>query len=615
MTAQVLSRSKRGIQAAILAAGLFLAHVALTQVTGYDVTASGFSGFQFNAGALNPPLQLHRGRSYNFNIGTGPSHPFWIKTAQVVGSGSAYNSGIGGVGNGQTAGTMTFTVPQDAPDTLFYICGIHSNMTGTITVLPAPRAHDFDGDGRSDIFWRNSSTGENYLYPMDGTAILPAEGYVRTVAQQAWQVAGIGDFDGDGKADLLWRNASTGENYVYFMDGKTIKPTEGYLRTVPDPDWKVAGVGDLDRDGKADILWRNSATGENYVYPMDGLAILGTEGYLRTVADQAWKVVGTGDFNGDGRTDILWRNSSTGENYVYPMNGLAILGTEGYLRTVADQAWKVAGTADFNGDGKTDILWRNSGTGENYLYPMDGLAILGTEGYLRTVADQNWKVQATGDYDGSGKADIFWRNGATGETYFYLMDGVAIAAEGYGRNVPLAWSVAGPGGPGAPQSCAELGSPQLLANGNFDAGPTSHWVQASEFPLIVGIGDLPILPHTSPYAAWLGGLESKIDSLYQAIAVPVQAGQLTISGRLWIATQESASVFDTFNLSIRSTGNALLETPLVRSNLDSVESWVPFQVSAAGNYAGSTVRLHLTSTNDSSFVTNFFVDTLSVTCN
>src|SRR5207237_353082 len=81
--------------------------------------------------------------------------------------------------------------------------------------------------------------------------------------------------------------------------------------------------GDFNGDGKADILWRNFATGQNYVYLMDALNIAG-EGYLRTVADQGWKVVGIGDFDGDAKADILWRNSATGQNYLYPMNGTAI---------------------------------------------------------------------------------------------------------------------------------------------------------------------------------------------------------------------------------------------------------------------------------------------------
>src|SRR5204862_2024335 len=147
-------------------------------------------------------------------------------------------------------------------------------------------------DAKSDILWRNQGaggTGQNYLYPMDGTQILPSEGYLRTVADLNWTIAGTGDFDGDGKADILWRNSSTGENYIYFMDGTTIKPTEGFIRTVADLNWKVAGVGDFDGDGKDDILWRNSATGENYIYLMNGTAIL-AEGDLRQVADLNWKI-------------------------------------------------------------------------------------------------------------------------------------------------------------------------------------------------------------------------------------------------------------------------------------------------------------------------------------
>ena len=265
---------------------------------------------------------------------------------------------------------------------------------------------------------------------------------LRTVADQNWQIAGIGDFDGDGKADILWRNSSTGENYVYLMNGTTIAG-EGYIRTVADQNWQVVGLGDFNGDGKADILWRNASTGENYLYPMNGTTILGTEGYIRTVADQNWQVAGVGDFNGDGKADILWRNASAGENYLCPMNGTAILGTEGYIRTVADLNWKVAGVGDFNGDGKADILWRNASTGENYLYPMNGATILGTEGYIRTVADLNWKVGGVGDFNGDGKADIVWRNRSTGENYVYLMNGTTIAGEASLRTVvDLNWQVA-----------------------------------------------------------------------------------------------------------------------------------------------------------------------------
>src|SRR5437667_5671258 len=153
---------------------------------------------------------------------------------------------------------------EGAVPALFGEVRINSTVPLGSNAIRRPLA-DVSGDGHSDVLWRNTLTGENYLYPMNGTQILAGEGYLRTVADPNWTVAGIGDFDGDGRADILWSNTSTGQNYIYFMDGTTIKPTEGFIRTVADQSWQVAGIGDFDGDGKDDILWRNSATGENYI--------------------------------------------------------------------------------------------------------------------------------------------------------------------------------------------------------------------------------------------------------------------------------------------------------------------------------------------------------------
>jgi hypothetical protein len=336
---------------------------------------------------------------------------------------------------------------------------------------PVPVRGDFNGDGKADILWRNTATGENYLYLMNGKTIA-GEGYLRTVPDQNWKVAGIGDFNGDGRADVLWRNSATGENYIYLMNG-TVISGEGYVRTVADQNWQVAGVADFDGDGKDDILWRNGATGENYIYLMNG-TVISAESYLRTVADQSWLVAGVGDLDGDGKADIVWRNSATGENYAYFMDGLAIKPSEGYLRTVGDLNWRIAGVADFDGDGADDILWRNAATGENYLYPMKGRAIKSTEGYVRTVADTQWQLKGTRDYDGDGKADILWRHAASGENYLYPMDGTTIKpAEGYLRNVAQPdWQIQNP--PSATvlgQASEASGTPALMpTNGCVHSG-------------------------------------------------------------------------------------------------------------------------------------------------
>src|SRR3989449_106838 len=202
--------------------------------------------------------------------------------------------------------------------------------------LPPCAPMDFDGDCKSDVLWRNSATGEDYLWLMNGRTIATG-GYLRTVGDPAWQIVGTGDFDGDGKADILWRNAVTGQNYIYLMNGLTIA-SEGSVNVVdPVSGWQVQGIGDFDGDGRDDVLWRNLATGENYIWLMNGSTIA-SGGLLRTVADQAWQVKGIGDFDGDGKADILWRNTVTGEDYAYFMNGSAIA-SEGPLNTAADLYW------------------------------------------------------------------------------------------------------------------------------------------------------------------------------------------------------------------------------------------------------------------------------------
>lgn len=97
----------------------------------YSVVNSGSSSYTI-AGSTNPTLTLIKGFTYYFNV-SATGHPFWIKTSAVTGTGSSYSSGV--TNNGVDSGTVAFTVPFDAPSTLYYICQFHGGMVGTITVL------------------------------------------------------------------------------------------------------------------------------------------------------------------------------------------------------------------------------------------------------------------------------------------------------------------------------------------------------------------------------------------------------------------------------------------------------------------------------------------------
>ena len=79
----------------------------------------------------SPTLYLHRGMEYKFTI-SASGHPFYIKTADVGGTGSQYTNGV--TNNGTQLGTLTFEVPMDAPEKLYYVCQYHSGMTGEIII-------------------------------------------------------------------------------------------------------------------------------------------------------------------------------------------------------------------------------------------------------------------------------------------------------------------------------------------------------------------------------------------------------------------------------------------------------------------------------------------------
>ena len=156
------------------------------------------------------------------------------------------------------------------------------------TILLTGFIMDFDGDGKADILWRHAGTGEAALWLMSGETI-SSSAYLPTISDMNWQIMGIGDFDGDGKADILWRHAATGEAALWLMSGETIS-SSAYLPTISDMNWQIMGIGDFDGDGKADILWRHAGTGEAALWLMSGETI-SSSAYLPTISDMNWQIM------------------------------------------------------------------------------------------------------------------------------------------------------------------------------------------------------------------------------------------------------------------------------------------------------------------------------------
>lgn len=286
---------------------------------------------------------------------------------------------------------------------------------------------DLDGDGKADLFWRNTSTGLNYRWLMDGYWPSSIE-MLNEVDDDGWQVVAIADFDADGDSDVFWRHAVTGQNYVYLMQDGAIAQA-GVLNEAG-TGWYVAGTGDLNGDGKADVLWRNSVMDEGYLYLMNGLQIAGA-GPLRPVSSQ-WTLAGTGDVDLDGNADVIWQHDG-GDIYVWRMNGLTIA-SEGRLASV-DPTSRIVGVGRLNAaDGNADLLLRDEVTGAVRVYLLRNDTVWWSY-LLSIISDPQWQIEAVGDFNGDAVADIVWRH-ASGQNYMHILTGTPGGGQYYGYEMP-----------------------------------------------------------------------------------------------------------------------------------------------------------------------------------
>jgi Subtilase family/FG-GAP-like repeat len=310
--------------------------------------------------------------------------------------------------------------------------------------------HDFNADGTSDILWRNTN-GDTAIWLM--SAIPSGGALVLSVSQfgiidNSWQIVGQRDFNGDGNADLLWSNTN-GDTSIWLMTS-VMTPNGPQLQVLSTNDlgfvgngWSIVGTGDFNGDGFGDILWRN-ANGDTSIWLMTGN---GTQVQVLSTNDlglvpTSWSVAQTGDFNGDGTADILWHNMN-GDTSIWLMTGTA---TQVQVSSVTDfglvpTSWNIAGTGDFNGDGYTDILWHNT-NGNTSIWLMTAS---GTQVQVSSTTDlgfvpTSWSVAVTGDFNGDGTSDILWRN-TNGDTSIWYMNGTLVSSISGMGVVPTSWLI------------------------------------------------------------------------------------------------------------------------------------------------------------------------------
>ncbi len=245
-----------------------------------------------------------------------------------------------------------------------------------------------------------------------------------SVSSRLLRSAVKGDFCGSGYPTVLFRQAALGYPVTWCMRRTGVLNSATY--GLPLGNRLVVADDDFDGDFSPDFVERDTVTGEVFI---GGIALTGA-----TTLPLNWQLAATGDFNADGKPDIVWRNISSQKIVIWTMNGNAKTGN---IIPTPDQAvdanWEIAAALDFNADGNTDLLWYNGTSGKIVIWTMNA-AVQRTAGAFTTpsnAGNNNWRVVAGGDFgkgpatEGTpvfGSQDILWRNQTSGKLVVWHMN-------------------------------------------------------------------------------------------------------------------------------------------------------------------------------------------------
>ncbi len=290
------------------------------------------------------------------------------------------------------------------------------NLSNWATIQPAsPWANflegDFNGDGFTDIFRWNTTSGAVRVLESNGSDAFADNVWATINPNSPWGNLRVGDFNGDGRDDVLLVNTTGGGVRVLESDGSAFAET---LWGGVNPNSPFVGydVGDFNGDGNDDVVRRNATGGGVWVLNSTGSAFV-DELWGSFNPNSPWADWLVGDFNANGNDDIFRRNTAGGGIRVFNSNGSQFVDELwGALNPFTSAVDFLVG--DFDGNGSDDILRRNDSSGGMWLLRESVGGDAFDDDYWGGVnPNVNWTSFRVGDFDGDGRDDLARRHPST----------------------------------------------------------------------------------------------------------------------------------------------------------------------------------------------------------
>jgi hypothetical protein len=270
-------------------------------------------------------------------------------------------------------------------------------------------------------------------------------------------VVAVGDFNKDGYSDLAYYNNASSTTTLQFLNGPA-PIGGGTITNSPfenDPAWTIVGAGDFNHDGYSDLAYYDANTGQTQLQFLNGTTNAGggVIGNSPFEGDRAWTVVGVGDFTNNGYDDLVYYDATTGVAQIQLLNGTTNVGGGVIANSPfeGDASWTIAGVGDFTDNGHDDLVYYDKATGVTQIQFLNGTKNVGGGVIANSPfeGDKAWTVVGVGDFTNNGYDDLVYYDATTGVTELQFLNGTKNVGGGMIANSPFennpSWTVAGVG--------------------------------------------------------------------------------------------------------------------------------------------------------------------------